>query len=330
VSGEDGPGGRPVGDELLLAELNEEVRRRRTAGDLLPSFEQHLDDAFAAVTPGRDRGSFKALLQLAERYSHLDIEAPVRSKLPGGELAKGTLRKMTWWYFDYVAQQLNRFGSAATRLLQILDERVSKLEGADVAAGHAAALAPPFDHEPWIDLVGATMVNAPGRVLHAGCADGRLLAALVARDIAAYGVDTRADLLDHAAAAGLDVLVEEPLRHLESLEDGALGGAVLSGFVDLLVLPAHFRAVELASRKVAPGGVLVVLGTSPDVWTRAVPEVVADLSPGRPLHAETWKHLLVVAGFEHLAVNIGQSPERSGFAVVGERGQAQRQPQRDT
>jgi hypothetical protein len=318
VSGGDG-GGEPV-ERALLAEIDEEVRRRRKAGELLPSFERALDDAFAAQSPDGDKGAFRAVLEVAERSSHVDVEVPVRSNIPGGQLAKGALRKLMWWYLDYVADQLTRFGSATSRLLHILDDRVSQLEGVGAAAEAAGRLAPPFDPAPWLDTVRVATAGAPGPVLHADCADGGLLRALAARDVAAYGVDTRDDLLDRAATAGLDVRLDHPQRHLHGLADGSLGGVVLSGFVDLLAPPAHARVVGQARAKLRPGGTLVVLGTSPEAWTQAVPVPVADLSPGRPLHAETWQHLLVEGGFEKAEVHLGRGPDGPAtFAVVGVR-----------
>jgi SAM-dependent methyltransferase len=316
----DGEGGAEPVERAVLAEINEEVRRRRKTGQLLPSYEHGLDDAFAAQVPDGETGAFGALLEVAERSARVDTEVPVRSNVPGGQLAKGAIRKLTWWYLDYVADQLTRFGSATTRLLHILDDRVSQLEAVGAAADAAGRLAPPFDPAPWLDVVGAATAGATGPVLHADCADGGLVAALAARGVAGYGVDPRDDLLDRAAADGLDVRREDAVRHLRGLADGALGGAVLSGFVDLLALPAHARVVEQARDKVRPGGVLVVLGTSPEAWARAVPVAVADLSPGRPLHAETWQHLLVKGGFEPTEVHLGQGPDGPAtFAVMGVR-----------
>ena len=312
-------GGEPV-EAPIVAEIAEEVRRRRTTGELLPSFERRLDDAFAAQAPGGEKAAFDAVLDLAERSSSVDIEVPVRSNMPGGSLAKGALRKMMWWYLDYVAQQLTRFSSATTRLLRILDDRLSRLEGVGAGAEAARRLAPAFDHEPWVELAAAAMAAAPGPVLHADCADGALLAALAARDVVAYGVGTRDDLLDRAATRGLDVRLEDPSLHVERLRDGAVGGVVLSGFVDLLTLPGHARLVDHVRAKLPPDGILVVLGTSPEAWTRAVPVAVADLSPGRPLHAETWRHLLAEGGFDRAEVHLDQRPDGPAtFAVVGVR-----------
>jgi hypothetical protein len=306
--------------EDTLTEIDEDLRRRRMSGYLLPSSERQLDAAFAALAPDDEKGGFHALLELADRSSSVDIEVPVQSNLPAGGLAKRALRKAMWWYLDYVAQQLSRFTFATTRLVHVLDDRVSRLEAVGAAADAVSRLAPPFEHEPWLDLLAAATAAAPGPVLHADCADGSVLVALVARGVVAYGVGTRDDLLDGAAAGGLDVRLEHPLRHIGSLADGALGGAVLSDFVDLLTPPAQAHLVGVVKDKLRPGGVLVVLGTSPEAWIRDVPVEVADLSSGRPLHAETWHHLLVAAGFHDAEVHLDQRPDGpASFAVVSVR-----------
>jgi hypothetical protein len=305
----------------VLSEIGEEVRRRRTAGELLPSFEHELDEAFAELTPAREKGSFGGVLEVADRSSYVDIEVPVRSNLPAGGLVKRAVRKLMWWYLDYVVQQVNRFTAATSRVMQLIDGRLAQLEWESGDAEAAARLAPPFDPEPWVDLVGSAMALVTGPVLHTGCADGRLLAALRSRDVVAYGVDVRDDLLDRAAATGLDVRLEHPMAHLHRREDGSLGGLVLSGFLDLLPVPDHYHLVDLARAKLRPGGVLVVLGTSPEAWTGTAPVAVVDLSPGRPLHAETWTQLLAEGGFQRIESYGAAGAESSAtFAVVGARG----------
>jgi hypothetical protein len=315
--------GRSPGEparEDILTEIGEDLQRRRMSGHLLPSFERRLDDAFSALAPDSEKGGFGALLEMAEQSSSVDIEVPVRSNLPAGGLAKRALRKAMWWYLDYIVQQLSRFTFATTRLVHLLDDRVSRLEAVGAAADTVSRLAPPLGLEPWLDLVAAVTAAAPGPVLHADCTDSSVLALLAARDIVAYGVGTRGDLLDRAAASGLDVRLEHPSRHLQELPDGALGAAVLSSFVDLLTPPAHTNLVELVRSKLRPGGVLVVLGTIPEAWAHAVPVEVADLSTGRPLHAETWNYLLVEGGFEQAEVHLDQRPDGpASFAVVGVR-----------
>jgi hypothetical protein len=42
--------------------------------------------------------------------------------------------------------------------------------------------------------------------------------------------------------------------------------------------------------------VVVVLSAGPVAWARDRDPVIVDLTPGRPLHAETWRHVLTTRG----------------------------------
>ncbi|MGH9069177.1 MAG: hypothetical protein ACRD0J_17070, partial [Acidimicrobiales bacterium] len=110
-----------------------------------------------------------------------------------------------------------------------------------------------------------------------------------------------------AALADLDLWPDQPLAHLAAVGEGGLAGIVLSGWVDRLARRDQQRLVGLSAAKVAPGGSLVVVSTSPAVWDRRPPPVEADLAGGRPLHPATWSRLLAEAGFDVLRVHAGPS-----------------------
>ncbi len=90
---------------------------------------------------------------------------------------------------------------------------------------------------------------------------------------------------------------DDVLGHLSSVADDRLAGLVLSGCVDRMSLSERRRLLTLAEIKLAPGGTIALLVTSPGTWDEMVGPVVADLAPGRPWHAETWAYLLSQLGF---------------------------------
>jgi hypothetical protein len=176
-------------------------------------------------------------------------------------------------------------------------------------------LAPGADPLPFADAIGARL-GAPGaptgRVLHAECGDGALLVSLTAAGIDAYGVDPGTTASDRATQAALDVRRDDVLGHLGSVGDEALAGLVLSACVDRLSLAERRRLLRLAEQKLAPNATVVVIGTTPEAWARTVGPVAADLSPGRPLHAATWAHLISQVGFSGVEV----TSAGDGFAVT--------------
>jgi O-antigen chain-terminating methyltransferase len=149
----------------------------------------------------------------------------------------------------------------------------------------------------WIDLVVTELGSMPGRVLHTECGNGSLLAAMSEAGADAYGVEPVDALAMDASRAGLDVRADDALTHLRALPEASLAGLVLSGCVDALPLGEVLEVADRAAATVAPGGRVVILSAGPAAWARALDPVVADLAPGRPLHPETWVHLLGERGF---------------------------------
>jgi SAM-dependent methyltransferase len=294
----------------VLSEIDEELRRRRIDGDLLPTFERHLDDAFERLTPGSsEHGSRDAAIERVEKAGHIDIEAPVASNLVLGEVPKRAVRRLVSWYLGHVVQQVTTFTSATTKALHSIDDRLSELERDTkvrrrLSASHGASVGA-VDPGQWTTPVVELMSGLEGRVLHAECGDGALLRALADAGVDVYGTDPRPDALDRAARVGVDVRLTPSLEHLASLQPASLGGLLLSGFVDHLTVAAHTELVSLAARALGVGGVLVLLCVNPEVWGRSVSAVEADLSAGRPLHAETWAYLLECYGFSSVRVQAG-------------------------
>jgi hypothetical protein len=298
----------------VLEEVEDEVRQHRASGDLPPSFEQHLHETFERLTPtGAERGYFHEALKLADQTSYMDAEPPLGSNVPGGEIAKRAIHRLMSWYLGYVVQQVTQFTTAAARTLHLLDERVSKLER-QAYAGHArlTGSAPDgsiVESEHWVELIGQRLAGLRGRVLHAECGDGALLRVLASAKVDVYGVDPRADLLDVAAGAGVDVRLESGLEHLRMVPESSLEGLVLSGFIDHLTLGDQRELVNVSTRALCIGGVMVLVGANPDAWSQVASPVAIDLSPGRPLHAETWALLFEQQGVSSVEVHRGSRGE---------------------
>ena len=286
----------------LLGEIDAEVRRRRESGDLPADFERELDLAFARFAPVHAIGDdFHQVLERAEQSTFVDVLAPTESAQPLVGQVKRVIRKAIIWEVRHVAQQVSGFATAITRAVRLLGRRVDALEQVSPPAGRLRAAggggSPSPDAERWGPTVVTALVGATGRVLHAECGDGALVAFLTDAGFDAYGVDP----VEQAAPAGVEVRTDEALDHLSALPDDALGGLVLSGCVERLPVGAQADLAALAAAKVAPGGAVVVLSADPRGWERGRSPVDTDLAAGRPLRAETWCHLL---GAQHLDVRV--------------------------
>lgn len=284
--------------ERLTAEINEEVRRRRQAGDFPPGIERELDDIFAEFAPKRvsldDLGD---LMAKAEEASFLDSDAPTTSLRKGGAIVKKSIARSVGWYVRYLAQNTTVFASTASRILRLLDAKIEVAndtvfrQPARVAAAAAAAPHVPVDLTPWHARAVEVLSAVSGRVLHAESGDGGLVGALIAAGVDAYGVEPAEALAVGSAATALDVRIDDALTHLKALPDEGLAALVLSGCVDRLAPFDQLEVAALAASKTARDGIVIVIGRNPAA-TSIPDRVVADLSPGRALHPETWRYLL--------------------------------------
>lgn len=295
----------------LMAEIEAEVARRRSAGDLPPSLERELDAAFERFIPvgaGDMDGEIAGAVAQLERAATIDAAVPTGSRWPGVPLVKRALRKLMGWYLTYLAQQVSQFGSSAAHSMRLIARRLAVLEEQARRSLPVAPPPPSFqfpDLGEWEQLVLDRLADAKGRVLHAECGDGALLRAMVAKGIDAYGVEPHGQAADALASEGLDAWPDEVLPHLGTVSPGGLVGLVLSGCVDRMQRAAQRRLAELAAKALAPGGILVLVSATPRAWRRLAPPVEVDLAGGSPLEAQTWRWLLERAGFELCEVHVG-------------------------
>jgi SAM-dependent methyltransferase len=100
-------------------------------------------------------------------------------------------------------------------------------------------------------------------VLDVGCGRGELVGLLREAGVEARGVDADADMVAFARGEGLPVEQADLLAHLETLEDGSLGGIFAGQVVEHLPPPALVRLFQLAAAKLRPHGVFVAETINP-------------------------------------------------------------------
>jgi hypothetical protein len=281
----------------LMAEVARETRRRRAGDEQSKAAEREVDAAFERFVPRSAAGPCQEVLTAVERASIIFAAAP----LPDRQLhcadgpARRLVRRSMAWYVSHLTQQANRFTSAEVDLLGMLDQRIAGMETRPCPAMEMPNPAEPARLAHWIPLVADFLDCIKGRVLHAECADGWLVSALVTQGCDAYGVDP--GLL--AGRGDLDLWADDAVSHLRSVGDGGLGGLVLSGCVDWVAPVAARRLVTLAQAKLAPGGRVVLMAS-----TTTVPTPMADLTGARSMGPGTWCHLLSRAGFQAPATQL--------------------------
>jgi len=302
----------PLDLDPLRREIDAEVRARRASGAYPPGFERELDAVFARYAPAAASDDIEAVTDAAEEAAGLDLAIPTASDKRGGVIVKRLLAKLFGWYHAFLVQQIVTFAGAIVDAVRTLGRHVQALE---TTTGHTARAHDEVARLPvassaaeWTDGVVDALRDVEGRVLVAECGTGDLLAALGGAGIDAYGVEPRPASADAAAARGLEVRADDLLTHLRAVGTEELAAAVLIGVVDRAAPGELLELVELVAGRLRPGALLAVVSRGPTAPVRGREAVAADLSPGRPVHPETWSYLLDSHGFETLAVRERPAP----------------------
>jgi hypothetical protein len=313
---ERAPGDAPPFDPaVVVADLEADVARRRAAGEYPPGLERELDALLARHAPDRVVDApIDELLARAEVAALLDVDVPTASGVPGGAPAKRALRRLMAWFLTYLAQQVTASSRATLAVLEALARKVEALEAAspELAAGSLPAIVPVVPVAGWahdvVAAVVATTVDGASRVCVTHTSEGVLLDGLVAAGVDAYGVDPDLVTADALAGRGFDARQGSASDHLARVAPGSLRACVLVGGVEHQSLGARIVTADRALTALAPGGVLVVLSTTPAAWDVAAPPVARDLAPGRPLHPETWTAVLAARGVVDVRVHDAPTP----------------------
>jgi len=146
-----------------------------------------------------------------------------------------------------------------------------------------------------------------GPVLDVGCGRGELLGLLRDAGIEAGGIDADVDMVAYARGDGLDVEQADAVGYLEQVADQSLGGMFLGQVVEHLPAATLTRVLELAVRKLRPGGVFVAETINP-LSPLALRHYFADLTHAQPLVPETLELLARQVGFADTEIEFLNEP----------------------
>lgn len=299
----------------LNAQIEQEVRKKRSEGAFPPAFERRLKMIFEQLVPpgsGNGRRDFEALLRSSDRAAYFDIDVPTSSQKPGVAKLKKILRMTQAWYLNYLAQQLNNFSTNLMRLLYLFDTRVKKLESsidmkykADPRGRLVKPVYPTLDiPEPLVKLLG----SLSGRILVADCGDGAIVSKLVHAGLDAYGVDSYGEMLETPVEKALDLRWQNVPEHLGEIADSSLAAVLLQGSIDLISSVDKLYLAMESLRVVSKDAILVIGSIEPKHYRSSDEyKIQRDISPGVPFEMETWKFILGKLGAREISSSQGSN-----------------------
>ena len=140
-------------------------------------------------------------------------------------------------------------------------------------------------------------------ILDLACGRGEFLSLLRENGIEGQGVDHDPDMAARGQEQGLQVACGDAFAFLEATPDGSLGGVFSAQFIEHLPLAAYVRLIELAYRKLRPGGVLLLETQNPECLAIFSQSFFLDPTHVRPVPAAQLRFWMEETGFRDLSTH---------------------------
>jgi SAM-dependent methyltransferase len=315
----------------LFEQLRDELRRGRRDGEsdaAALAATRALAERFWPVTAERDVG--RGPKAFAKRVLRKLMRWYVEPLAADQRMFNDTVLKLV----DALSERADDAAAArerAERLLRELEERLARVERRGRAVGAVGAPAPVtvaaqpgastvpdyFAYESRmrgsVDAIRerqrryVDLFRDAAPVLDVGCGRGELVGLLREAGVEARGIDADADMVAYARGDGLDVEQADAVGYLDSVDDGTLGGIFMGQVVEHLPAATLARVLELAVRKLRPGGLFVAETINP-LSPLALRNYFADLTHAQPLVPETLELLARQVGFVDTEVRFLNEP----------------------
>jgi Methionine biosynthesis protein MetW len=312
---------QPIDLEIVKREIDEEVRRQRDEGTFDLAKEQELERAFLLFAPRQGHGgAITSTLRGVDAAVFIDPVAPIASRQPAGRLVKQTLRKTSFWYFNWIAEQVTRALSTVAVALHLIEDELEdlnqRLDLVTIEATPIVERAGGASSSWWAEDALAAFHGRRGRVLVAACGDGWLVRALEEAGCDAYGIDARPGKIQRGQLHGLDLRTDDLLEHLSHVAERRLQGIVLTGTTEGIYVTQRSLLLDRIDAVLANDGIVVVHALHPDSLRGDAMPVALDFVGATPMRPQTWVDVFEGRGYEASAT---VADDGGDFLVVARR-----------
>ena len=138
--------------------------------------------------------------------------------------------------------------------------------------------------------------DARAPIIELGCGRGEFLEILRERGLDAFGVDLSQAMVACCLQKGLKAAQADCIAYLEQLADNSIGGIFAAQLIEHLTREQLADLIELARRKVVPGGVIAFETINPQSVTALSRNFFRDPTHVWPLHPDTMRFMMEMKG----------------------------------
>ena len=168
-----------------------------------------------------------------------------------------------------------------------------------------------------LQIYPAMFSAASDSVLEIGPGRGELLQLFKEAGVSAYGVDINAAMSRCGREDGLIVETGDAVEHMRGLKDSSLSGVIAIQVIEHLSMSTLRELLSLCLSKVAPGGKVVFETINSESIVALTQHYFRDPTHVWPLHPETMRFAMEMAGFDVLEVRkLEPFPEAAQLASM--------------
>lgn len=152
------------------------------------------------------------------------------------------------------------------------------------------------------------------RVLDLGSGRGEFLELLQENGISATGVDHYGPFVEFCASRGLNVVRQDAVEYLKSVDDESLDGIAALQLIEHMSTDAMVALCRESYRVLQPGKVLILETPNPTCLSTYMNSFYLDPSHNKPVHPKTVEYFLKKAGFRNIRV-VFTEESKSGYRL---------------
>lgn len=201
-----------------------------------------------------------------------------------------------------VASLLDQLSGAGSPSVSALREEKEKLASFDYTLFENLHRGSREEIKRRLAVYPAWFTGVKGTVVDIGCGRGELLELFGQAGVSAEGVDLNAEMVEDCRQRGFTAHARDALDYLAAQPEGSLGGVSAVQFVEHLPLEALTRFLELASAKLAPGGVMALETVNAACLGTFCGAFYLDMTHIKPIHPLALHFAVERAGFSSARV----------------------------
>lgn len=139
-------------------------------------------------------------------------------------------------------------------------------------------------------------------IVDIGCGRGEFLAACKESNVKAIGIDFDQSMIDTCTSLGFDAKCSDAIKFLSEADENSFSGVIATQVVEHLSAANVSNLISEARRSLDAGGVLVLETINPTSVVALSSNFYKDPTHIKPIHPETLKFQLEVAGFSNVEI----------------------------